>query len=568
MLKELHIKNVAVIDEVNIEFGSGFNVLTGETGAGKSILIDSINMALGNRVSHDLIRTGCDRATVNACFEVTGRAALEKLEELGFDAEDGLVSVSRVLTCDGKSTCRINGIIAPAAVVREICGMLIDIHGQNDNRSLLSSRQHMGFLDEYGENGELLEEYRGKYRTMRSIMKEKERLSQNEEEKARRLELLDFQVEEIRAAALKPGEDEELEARRDFLYNIESIVEGAGKAYELLYGGEEVSAYDLLQRAARSISDICRYEPKLEESYERLESIIADADDIASELDSCVSHTDYDPNDLNTIEERLDLIGKLMRKYGNSIEEINDYCKRAQEEAKEIVTSDERLQELEAELETVRAEVERLGGMLSDARHSAAAELENRIMAELTELDMPKVRFAVSVTEREEYTESGRDEVEFMISTNPGEALKPMAKIASGGELSRIMLAVKSVLSDTDSADTMIFDEIDTGVSGRAAQKIAEKIYKLARKKQVFSITHLAQIAGMADNHYLIKKNSDAERTSTTVTRLGENERICELARIIGGVTVTELTMQNAREMLELAEKKKAESRTEPAKEE
>lgn len=564
MLRELQIKNVAVIDEVHVEFGDGFNVLTGETGAGKSILIDSINMALGGRVSHDLVRSGCDKASVNVCFETESPAVAEKMSELGFELEDGMVIVSRQLSCDGKSSCRINGSLAPAAVAREITSLLIDIHGQNDNQTLLNSKNHLGLLDEYGELGDLAESYKTEYRAMKKVLREIDALSQNEEEKAKRLELLNFQIEEIAAAKLKPGEDEELESRRDYLCNIESVVEGAAKAYGALYGGEELSAYDLLRQAMRAVSDISRFDEKLETSYTRLEGIVAETEDIASDLNSCLSKTDFSQAELDKIEERLDLIGNLKRKYGNTIEDINEYLKTASLEAENIMTSDEQLETLKSELGVLRARVAEKGEKLSKARKTAAEELEQKIMTELSELDMPKVRFAVSVEEKTrdgeiEYTESGQDLVEFMISTNPGENLKPMSKIASGGELSRIMLAVKSILADTDTADTMIFDEIDTGVSGRAAQKIAEKICRLAKKKQILSITHLAQIAGMADNHYLIEKSSTDEKTSTSVTLLGTEERTRELARIIGGVTVTDLTLQSAREMIELAMRKKAE---------
>lgn len=564
MLKELQIKNVAVIDEVHIEFSNGFNVLTGETGAGKSILIDSINMALGSRVSHDLIRSGTDKATVNACFEVENSGVVKQISELGYDVEDGMVIISRQLNCDGKSVCRINGSVAPASVAREITSMLIDIHGQNDNQTLLCSKNHMGLLDEYGELQELTDAYRSEYKSMKSVMREIEELSQSEEEKARRLELLKFQTEEIMEAKLKSGEDEELESRRDYLCNIESIVEGAGKAYGVLYGGEEVSVYDLIRQAVRSVADICRFDETIESSYERLNAVSAEIEDIASDLNNCLSKTDYSRKELDQIEERLDLIGNLKRKYGNTIDEIIEYMNSASDEAEKIMTSDEQLEKLKGELEIIHKKVAEKGEKLSLARKMAASELEDKIMKELSELDMPKVRFAVSVENRMkdgniEYNENGQDAVEFMISTNPGEELKPMARIASGGELSRIMLAVKSILADTDTADTMIFDEIDTGVSGRAAQKIAEKICRLARKKQILAITHLAQIAGMADNHYLIEKSSTDEKTSTSVTLLETEERIKELARIIGGVTVTELTMQNAREMIEMAKQKKAE---------
>lgn len=560
MLKELNIKNVAVIDEVNIEFGKGFNALTGETGAGKSILIDSINMALGSRASHELIRTGCSKAFVNACFEIESEAIKEKLSKLGFEMEDDMLTVSRTLTSDGKSTCRINGIITPLALVREISSLLIDIHGQNDNRSLLNSKNHLALLDGFAEAANELESYKAEFKNVQKIKREIEQLSINEAEKERRTDILSFQINEISAANLKIGEDDELEARRDYLTNIESIVSGAGNAHSALYGSEENSAYDLLRSALRSISDISEYDKRLSDCAERLSGVIAETEDIASELSSCTENADFSMAELDSLEQRIDLINSLKRKYGGTIENITEYLKNAQNELSSITGSNERLKELSKELNIAMEKLESLAGVLSNKRKSFAKELEEKITAELTALDMPKVRFAVSISENAEngevhYGENGKDCVEFLISTNPGEALKPMSKIASGGELSRIMLAVKSILSDGEFADTMIFDEIDTGVSGRAAQKIAEKICRLAAKKQILSITHLAQIASMANNHYLIQKTSTENETKTTVTLLSGENRAKELARIIGGVEVTDITLQSAREMLDMAKK-------------
>lgn len=561
MLRELQIKNVAVIDEVHIEFGEGFNVLTGETGAGKSILIDSINMALGSRTSRDIIRTGCDKAVVSACFEVNNHKVLKKIEEMGVDTEDGIIAINRQLGIDGKSICRINGMIVPAGMAREITGMLIDIHGQNDNQALLLNKNHLAFLDEFGKIEDAHCDYVGKYHIMRAIEKEIKEISVNEDEKARRLELLEYQINEIESAKLKLGEDAELEARREYLYNTESIVSGASEAYSALYAAEEGSAYDLLRRAARSLSNIAQFDEKLSESCERLENVIAETEDVAAELSSCISKTEFSMAELDRIEERLDTISNLKRKYANTIEGILEFGTGAKAEAEKITKSDERLAELEGMLFEARKKVELCAEKLSKLRRAAADELEAKIMAELKDLDMPNVVFAVGMEKENAYTESGCDSIEFLISTNPGESLKPLSKVASGGELSRIMLAIKSILADIGMVDTMIFDEIDTGVSGRAAQKIAEKICRLAAKRQIFSITHLAQIAGMADNHYLIKKSVEDNKTATSVTLLDEKSRCEELARIIGGVTVTELTLKNAQEMLKLAEAKKAESR-------
>ncbi len=563
MLKELHIKNIAVIDEVHIEFSEGFNVLTGETGAGKSILIDSIGMALGKRVSHDLIRTGCDKATVNACFEVSQKKVLDTLSELDIDAEDGIISISRQLTADGKSTCRINGMITPLSIVREICAELIDIHGQSDNRILLDTHSHLELLDNFSECSALLSEYGLYYKRMREISKEIETLSASIQERERTLELLNFQINEIIAAKLQPDEDVTLEAKRDYMANMESIISGAGTAYGALYGGEEISAYDLLRQAQRSLSNICQYLPQLSECYERLGGVIAETEDISSEISQCLEKSEFSAAELDKIQERLDLISNLKRKYGQTIEEITEYAKTAQEKADSIEQSDQTLHLLHGELEEVQQKLSVIGAELTKKRTDGAKLLQEKISTELKDLDMPKVRFSISLSDRMDengkvsYSESGKDCVEFLLSTNPGEDLKPMSKTASGGELSRIMLAIKTVLSDCDQIDTMIFDEIDTGVSGRAAQKIAEKLSRLAKTRQVFSITHLAQIASMADNHYLIEKSSTDSTTSTTVEPLDQNGRVEELARIIGGVVVTDLTRQSALEMLELAKTKK-----------
>ncbi len=558
MLKELHIKNVAVIDEVRIEFGDGFNVLTGETGAGKSILIDSINMALGSRAKSDLVRYGCDFALVDLCFDAINPTLTAALSDLGIDVEDDIVTVSRRLGADGKSVCRINGGIVPAATVREIAPYLLDIHGQSDNQSLLSPKNHLKYLDEYGDLKAELDAYTEEYKKIKALAKEIDSLNIDEEEKTRRFDMLSFQSNEIRAAKLKPGEDEALIEERERLCNMENIVQGAGTAYAALYGGENHTAFDLLKSAQRALSDICRFDSKISQGFDRLESVIAETEDIAADINSCLAKTDFSMAELDQIEERLDLISNLKRKYGNTIEEILSFAEKAEADALAIEKSDERLQLLKAEYSKQAAKVAALAEGLSQLRQSAAKKLEQQITDELTALDMPKVRFAIDLTSKyngEEvvYTSTGKDIAEFLISTNPGESLKPMAKIASGGELSRIMLAVKSVLAETDSADTMIFDEIDTGVSGRAAQKIAEKISRLAEKRQIFAITHLAQLASMADNHYLIEKSTDGDRTSTSVTPLEGSSRIDELARILGGVAVTDLTRRSAEEMLEMA---------------
>ena len=560
MLKELHIRNVAVIEEVTVEFSGGFNVLTGETGAGKSILIDSINLALGGKTNKDLIRGGADFAAVDAVFEVAPELT-PSLEDLGIEVEeDQMVLISRKLSAEGKSTCRINGRPAPLAVVKEVGTLLITIHGQNDNQALLSAKTHIHLLDAYGRTESLLNAYKKRYTVVRDLQKKLDNLSTDESEKMRKMDLLRFQIDEIKSAGLKPGEEEELSSRRDFLANVEKIVSGANEAYTSLYGDDyNKSAYDLVTESARSLEEISEYDESLKTFYSTLSSVMADLEDVTHELKNYMDGIDYEQGELDEAEERLGMIYNLERKYGNSIEEILKYYDKIVMEVQTIEHSDELIEELTLELKNETKKMEESAKELSKARLAAARELEQKIMQELSELDMQKVRFSVSVQQHEDspgnilYDPTGFDRVEFLISSNPGEALKPLSKIASGGEMSRIMLAIKSILADTDVVETLIFDEIDTGVSGRAAQKIAEKISALSHARQILCITHLAQIASMADAHYRIEKHIENEKTATTVTELEETDRVDELARIIGGVRVTELTIENAKEMLDLA---------------
>lgn len=562
MLRELHIKNVAVIDEASVTFGPGFHVLTGETGAGKSILIDSINMALGSRTSKELVRSGTEYALTDALFEVSDADVLHALEEFDIETENGELVISRKLTAEGKSTCRVNGRIVPLSVVKEVGAMLINIHGQHDNQALLNPKAHIGFVDKYGALDDLLKDYRAAHTRVSELRRSLNHLNENEQEKARRLDLLTFQVNEIDSAKLSAGEEEELEQRREYLSNIERITTGLHRAYGSLYEGseEQSAAFDLISFAVRQLSDIAEFNADISEQYEALNSVLADLEDVTRNMRSSIEDTDFEPGELDFVESRLNTIYDLKRKYGATVDEVLEYRAKIGEELNRIEHSDEIAQQLSKELEQARQAESAVGEELSQKRRAAAAELQEKVMAELVDLDMAKVRFEVQIqplTDKEGvsyYGSDGGDMVEFLISSNPGEPLKPLTKIASGGEMSRVMLAMKSVLADADPVETLIFDEIDTGVSGRAAQKIAEKIHKLARGCQVLCITHLAQIASMADGHYLIKKNMDDNSTATTVERLEQQQRKEELARIIGGVKVTELTLQNAQEMLDLAE--------------
>ncbi len=561
MLRELHIKNVAVIEEATVSFNDGFQVLTGETGAGKSILIDSINMALGERASRDIIRSGEEFAQVDITFEVEDNKTIDEIEDLGVDLGDGIILISRRISADGKSKCNINGRLMPLNIVKEVGEKLINIHGQNDNQSILSPKSHIIFVDEYAENQSLKNEYLTQYKKVKDIQAEIDTLKTDESEKERLVELLSFQVGEIDDAKLKAGEEEELLERRDFLANAEKIADNAGGAYYNIHGGDESGgAYDDLMSAVKKLENIKDYDVKISEYCETLTSVLADVEDVMYELRSYMDSINYSEKELDSTENRLSLIASLKRKYGSTAEEVLDFAEKGRERLSLIESSDERLIELNNELNKEKTILNELGEKLTKSRVEASLKLQEAIMVELSELDMQKIRFSVSIAPLYDgdgeikFTQNGCDDVEFMISANPGEELKPLSKIASGGEMSRIMLAIKSVLSDSDRVETMIFDEIDTGVSGRAAQKIAEKIGKLSKKRQILCITHLAQIAAMADYQYLIEKNSDDLSTRTTVRCVEDDERISELARIIGGVMVTDTTQDAAREMLSMAE--------------
>lgn len=560
MIRELHIKNIAVIEEITISFGDGFHALTGETGAGKSILIDSINMALGGRTTKELIRTGAESASVDVVFELSGEVE-KKLLDIDIESEDGMLYISRQITTDGKSKCKINGHMVPLSVLKDASEYLLTIHGQNDNQSILSPKSHIGFVDSYGNYDNVLSDYKEQYNKVKEIKSELLKLITDETEKARRIDLLTYQINEIATARLNPGEEEELEERREYLANIEDIVEKSGEAYSTLYGDEQQnSAYDLIATAVNRLEKIHTFDVKLDGYYTTLNSVLADLEDVTHELKNYVDDIDYSQGELDTIEERLSTIQDLKRKYGETIEDVLAYLEKSQKELSEIEDSEARQQELTDKLVVETEALRTVALKLSDMRRDAAIRLQTDIMEELSDLDMQKMRFSVAIELLQEengeikYTNNGCDRVEFMISCNPGEELKPLSKIASGGEMSRIMLAIKSVLANSDIVETLIFDEIDTGVSGRAAQKIAEKICMLSKRRQILCITHLAQIASMADTHFMIEKNTDDQHTRTSVTTLESDQRKNELARIIGGVMITDITLSAAQEMLDMAE--------------
>ena len=553
MLNQLSVRNVAVIDKLDINLHDGVSVLTGETGAGKSIIIDSINMILGDRANKELVRYGTDKAVVQAVFDAP-KSVINILEENDIDVEDETVIITRQVTKEGKSVARINGMVVTLNILREISDRLINIHGQHDNQALLTPIRHITFLDAYADNEEYINRYKDILSKKREIEKKISSLEMDEQEKMQRIDLLEYQVNEIKKASLEKGEEDDLREQRDIYTNAEQITKSVNEAYMNLYEGDEIqSAYDGISIAVNEISQISDLNPQLKSIYDTLNEIMYSLEDTAHEIKEFGETVEFDEQTLNEIEERLDLISRLKRKYGKSIEEILEYLKKAESELNDIKLSDERTNELKEELKSITKDLKEKGNVLTQRRENAAKVLEENIEKSLHELNMEKSKFKVNIENNGTFYDNGMDKVEFLISTNPGEPLKPLVKIASGGELSRVMLAIKSILADSDGVDTMIFDEIDTGVSGKAAMSIAKKLAVIAKNKQVICITHLPQLTAMADNHYLIQKNTDGEMASTTLKELDEEGRELELARIIDGGEVTELALSHAKQMLENA---------------
>ena len=550
MLVSLQIENIAVIEKAGIVFDAGFNALTGETGAGKSIVIDSINAVLGERISRDLVRTGSRSAAVSALFTDLSPGAVAALEELGYPPdEDGALLIQRTISADGKSACRINGQLATVAILRAAGRLLVNIHGQHENQALLSPERHVEYLDRLGGLLPQLEDYRASYRKMSDIRSQLEAADMDEAEKARRLDMLRFQIEEIEAAGLRPGEEEELTAQRRLFRNAEKIAGAVLSARTALSGDEETEgALSGVSKAVSAVQDAARYMEGADELAQRMETALYDLEECAEELREYSQRLDFDPSELDETENRLESIHRLKMKYGGSAEEILAYLERAQKELDAIETSDLLISRLTKELKAAEAAAQEKAVALTAARREAAAQFSRDVMAQLEFLDMPGVSLEVAV-EAVPLGNGGADRVEFLIAANPGEPAKPIARIASGGELSRIMLAIKSVLADADDIDTLIFDEIDTGISGRAARKVGIKLRETAASRQVLCVTHLAQIASLAHHHLLIAKTVREGRTYTEVRPLDQTGREGELARIIGG-EVTDATLQAAREML------------------
>lgn len=547
MLSLLHIENIAVIEQADISFDGGFNVLTGETGAGKSIVIDAISAILGERAYRDMIRTGTQKASVRAVF--TQVPQYPWFQENGVDYDPETV-IQREIHLDGKNVCRVNGCLVSVSILRKLGIQLINIHGQHDSASLFDEENHLIYLDEFADNGQLRQAYSEAYAAVARLRREIDSLTMDESEKLRRMETLKYQIEEIEKAELEPGEDDALEARRKLLQNAEKLSNGMDEAVECLYGGyDSDGAAGLLAQAEHALARLSRFTDSFETMHQRISDLMYQVQDAAEEVRDARDDLNYSADELERIEERLDTIHKLRRKYGVTCEDILAYLDKAKKELDEIEFADDHLERLKGKLKKAEDAAWKAALSLRENRKQAAQALSQRILSELTQLDMPRVRFACQFRELE-LTSSGADGVAFYMSANAGEDLKPMSKVASGGELARIMLAMKNVLAEKDQVGTLIFDEVDTGVSGRAAQKVAQKLRSVAQHKQVLCVTHLPQLAALANTHLLIAKQERGGRTYTTVTPLDFEGRKRELARIIGGATITETTLESAAEML------------------
>ena len=551
MLSSLQIENVAVIQKAEVHFKPGLNVLTGETGAGKSILIDSINAILGNRTSKDLVRTGASKAVIRAAFEQVPDAVLNSLEKAGYERSDALM-LSREITAEGKSTCRINGMPATASVLRELCGGLININGQHDSVGLLNPARHLGILDDYAQNDAEFQEYYVLYRELVRIKRELDAMITDEAEKQRKIDLLSYQVQEIEDAGLTAGEEQTLESRRKILANASAIRDKIAQSYALLSGDDESSgAVDLLGEASHAIDTAAQLDDALAAASSQLLDLYYNAKDVAADLIGRLDSYDTNDAELDEIEQRLDLIYKLKHKYGDTVEDVIAFGQNARAELERIQSSQERHDHLQAEKRRLYALAREKAEALTQTRLHAFEALNKRISGTLDFLNMPGVRMTLRHT-RGPLASHGQDSIEFYISTNPGEAPKPLAKIASGGELSRITLAIKNAMADKDAVPTVIYDEIDSGVSGKAAGRIGEVLRQSAQGHQILCITHTAQIAALADCHLLIQKNVANDRTYTEIHPLDEEGRVEALARLISGDHVTDISRANAREMLGL----------------
>ena len=557
MLELLHIENIAIIEAADIEFAPGFNALTGETGAGKSIVIDSLSAVLGQRTSRELIRTGAEKAFVSAAF--SGMAP-ELTEELGIQPEaDGTLLLQREIQTDGKNVCRVNGRPVTVGQLRALGARLLNIHGQHDGQQLLDEEQHIVYLDSFGRVESLAITYAEKYKDFTDIRRQIGALQMDEAEKARRVDTLQYQIEELRRAKLTPGEEEELTARRGMLRNAEKFLDAvAGADYALNGDDSGGGALSALRQAQDALSSVRHLDDAFGQLYERLGEAYSEVYDIAATVEDKRGELDVSPGELDRVESRMDLLYRLKKKYGATVADMLDYQARCEAELAQIEDAGDTLVRLEQALSKAEKEARQAAQALSDARKAAAEQLTSQILAELQQLDMGKIRFAVDFAEKP-LDSDGMDTVRFLMSANVGEELRPIHKIASGGELARIMLAMKNVLSEQDHVGTMVFDEVDTGVSGRAAQKVAEKMARISRRKQVLCVTHLPQLAAMADTHFSVEKGERGGRTYTEVRRLDREQRRRELARLTGGSHVSQTMLDGAEELLVQAEKFRAE---------
>ena len=547
MLSLLHIENIAVIEQSDISFDAGFNVLTGETGAGKSIVIDAISAILGERAYRDMIRTGANKAAVRAVFT--------NVPEFSWFAENGVeydpeTVIQREIFLDGKNICRVNGALVSVSILRKLGIQLINIHGQHDSAALFDEENHLQYLDDFADNGPLRAVYLEKYASVIALRREIDRMQMDESEKLRKMEMLRYQIEEITKAQLQSGEDDALQERRKLLQNAEKLSDCMDTAVECLYGGDETDgAASLLAQAERELSHLLRYTDSFQSLHERIADLMYQVQDVTEELRDARNTLSYSADELDEIESRLDVIHRLRRKYGATCDDILAYLEQAKTELDVIEFADAHLERLQKKLQEAEKTANDAATVLHNNRLEAAQGIAQRILTELSQLDMPRVQFSCEFTELD-LTNTGADAVAFYMSANAGEALKPMSKVASGGELARIMLAMKNVLAERDRVQTLIFDEVDTGVSGRAAQKVAQKLKTVAQHKQVLCVTHLPQLAALASTHLLISKSEMNGRTYTKVEPLDLEGRKYELARIIGGTNITQTTLKSAEEML------------------
>ena len=558
MLSVLHIENIAVIEQAEILFEGGFNVLTGETGAGKSIVIDAISAILGERTYRDVIRTGANRAFVSAIFTNIPQYDWFSENQVEFDTQE--LQVQREIYADGRNVCRVNGRPVSVASLKKLGGRLINIHGQHDSQQLFDEENHLTYLDAFARDEQELEAYQQAFSAMQSVQREIQKLSMDESEKLRLVETLQYQIEEIRAANLVSGEEEQLKERRKVLQNAEKLSDALRMADEALYGGDSSDgAAGLLSNAEHALSRVSAISADMQTLHQKISDLMYSVQDAADELRAMRDDLSYSEGELEEIEERLDAIHKLKRKYGASVEDVLAYLADSEQRLDEIEFASDRIETLKKREAELQKETIRQGEILREKRLSAAQAMESRICDELRQLDMPKIRFVCEFTPQQPM-QTGLDSVRFLMSANVGENLKPLSKVASGGELARIMLAMKQVLAQQDGVPTLIFDEVDAGVSGRAAQKVAYKLWTVSKGRQVLCVTHLPQIAAMADAEYTVEKRVENERTYTSVLHLDESGRKQELARLIGGSMITETTLAGAAELLRLAEEAKSET--------